>query len=476
MVPHKDGHANGAKPRHRVPRWAILFYYPQDCPREQGPTAVIPRSQYHNLLTHDPDLQHPSMDTEIPLPRPSGDGTLLLPESYVHRTLLPLACGRGTMSIMHFDVGHSVLANLLQRMRYGHKFVFMRTRDPDGPSWNSTVSSWQTPALPPGAPDNEIVWTAIWNSLSGTRDRFARATDGDRAPAPGELLAQLRSGDDLERTHAASALGFAAAEDGTVAEQVAGALGAALGDSYEPVRLNALYALGAAGAAAIPHLLPLLKEGADYFDHNPVLNINHVAEALAGVGEPAIPALVEALSAPQEHVRASAAYGLGEMGGRARGAVDALIATLNDAAAAVRFHAIAALGMIGEPRQPISDALLPVLEAEAGEDGLFEPGISRSQLQNVAVQALIRVDARSEAATAVLGRAVTAADPYVAAFAGEQLRRIGTAQALSHLADALRWARWFPTRPMKPADREKFREQFRKLRQRERAEAPVTAV
>ena len=29
---------------------------------------------------------------------------------------------------------------------------------------------------------------------------------------------------------------------------------------------------------------------------------------------------------------------------------------------------------------------------------------------------------------------------------------------------------------MKPADRKKFREQFRKLRQRERAEAPVTAV
>ena len=120
-------------------------------------------------------------------------------------------------------------------MRYGHKFVFMRTRDPDGPSWNSMVTHWQTPALPPGAPDNEIVWTAIWNSLSGTRDRFARATDGDRAPAPGELLAQLRSGDDLERTHAASALGFAAGEDGTVAEQVAGALGAALRDSYEPV-------------------------------------------------------------------------------------------------------------------------------------------------------------------------------------------------------------------------------------------------
>ena len=477
MVPHKDGHANGAKPRHRVPRWAILFYYPQDCPQEQGPTAVIPRSQYHNLLTHDPDLQNPSFETEIPHPQPSADGALLLPESYVHRTLLPLACPRGAVSIMHFDVGHSVLANLLQRMRYGHKFVFMRTADPAGPSWNSSAVHWQSPDLPPGAPDNEIVWTAIWNWLRGNRNRFARAADrpGASAPAPGDLAAQLRSGSDLERARAASALGFAAADPSPPAVDVA-ALCAALRDRCEPVRLNALYALGAAGAAAVPHLLPLLTEGGDYFAHNPVLNVNHVAEALALVGEPAVPALVEALRAPQEHVRASAAYGLGEIGGRAAGAVEALAAVLDDAAPAVRFHAISALGLIGRQRPAVVAGLLQVLRTDAGEQGLFEPGISTGQLQNVAVQALIRLDARDDAVTAALGRAVTAAEPYVAAFAGEQLRRIGTAPALAHLTDALSWARWFPTKLVKPAERKKFWEKFSKLRKMERAEAPVTSV
>ena len=374
MIPHKDGHANGAKPRHRVPRWAIIFYYPQDCPQEQGPTAVIPRSQYHNVLTHDQDLQYPTKDSTIPLPEAAAGGSLLLPESYVYRKLLPLSCPLGTVSIMHFDVGHSVLANLMERMRYGHKFVFMRTRNPSAPTWNSTATGWQTPALPDDAPDNEIVWTSIWNWLRGSADRFERAAGGDAGPVA-EHLAALRSGTDLERTRAASALGFAAARDGAVAAAVAEPLCAALRDAFEPVRLNALYALGAAGAAAIPHLLSLLQEGADYFDHNQVLNINHVANALAAIGAPAVAPLVDALADTHEHVRASAAYGLGEMGAAASGAVHALTRVVRDDTAAVRFHAISALGMIAEPAAPIIDALIPVLDSADGGDELFDVGI-----------------------------------------------------------------------------------------------------
>ena len=474
MIPHKDGHANGAKPRHRVPRWAIIFYYPQDCPQEQGPTAVIPRSQYHHVLTHDQALQFPTKDSTIPLPETAAGGSLLLPESYVYRKLLPLSCPLGTVSIMHFDVGHSVLANLMERMRYGHKFVFMRTRNPSAPSWNLAAGGWQTPALPDDAPDNEIVWTSIWNWLRGSSDRFERGAGGDSGSVA-EHLAALQSGTDLERAGAAGALGFAAARDGAVAAAVAAPLCAALRDAFEPVRLNALYALGAAGAAAIPHLLPLLQEGAEYFDHNQVLNINHVADALAAIGAPAVAPLVAALADPQEHVRASVAYGLGEMGAAAAGAVQALTRVVRDDSAAVRFHAISALGMIAKPAAPIIDALIPVLDSEGGDE-LFDVGISRSQLRNVAVQALIRVDARTPEAAAALARAVTDQEPYVAAFAGEQLRRIGTAEALGHLADALSWARWFSTRVVTEADRKKFFEKMSKMHQRQRAAAPATAV
>ena len=126
---HKDGHAGGQKPRHRVPRWAILFYYPQECPDEQGPTVIVPRSHYqHNLA------RHGDSDPVLTL-TPRGDGTYGLPDHYIHRTMLPLACGLGAVSIMHFDVGHSVIENLAQQHRYGQKFVFMRTEEPAAPAW-----------------------------------------------------------------------------------------------------------------------------------------------------------------------------------------------------------------------------------------------------------------------------------------------------------------------------------------------------
>ena len=381
----------------------------------------------------------------------------------------------GTVSIMHFDVGHSVLANLMERMRYGHKFVFMRTSNPVAPSWNATAAGWQTPALPDDAPDNEIVWTSIWNWLRGGGDRFARGAAGGSRPVA-EQLAALRSGGDLERAAAASELGFAASRDEAVAATVAEPLCAALRDTFEPVRLNALYALGAAGEAAIPHLLPLLQDGSEYFERNQVLNINHVADALATMGAPAVAPLVDALADPAEHVRASAAYGLGEIGPSAAAAVGALTRAVRDDTAPVQFHAISALGMIGQPEEPIIDALIPVLDSDDGGEPLFEVGITRTQLRNVAVQALIRIGARTAEATAALARAVTDQEPYVAAFAGEQLRRIGTPEALGHLADALSWARWFSSRVVTEADRKEFFEKLMKVFQRQRGDAPVTAV
>ena len=106
MMPlHKDGHAGGKRPRHRTPRWAILFYYPQPCLAEQGPTCIIPGTQYIREFMLDNERQRHEPHAE------GENGTRLLPENFLNRNLVPMSGELGTVWIMHFDMVHSFLQN-----------------------------------------------------------------------------------------------------------------------------------------------------------------------------------------------------------------------------------------------------------------------------------------------------------------------------------------------------------------------------
>ena len=376
---HKDGHAGGQKPRHRVPRWAILFYYPQECPDEQGPTAIVPRSHYqHNLA------RHGDSDPLLTL-NPRGDGTYGLPDHYIHRTMLPLACGLGTVSIMHFDVGHSVVENLAQQHRYGQKFVFMRTEEPDGPTWDSRTEDWEQPDVA-AIPDHEILWTYIWNWMRGAGDRFQRAA-GARLQRRGatELVGLLEAPEPAQRLQAANELGFlrsaAADTEGTVA-----ALVRALRDEYEPVRLNAAYALGAIGAPAQAPLLELLNTDAAFFEFDPVTHVSIAAHALGAVGASAVAPLAERLAADGEHTRCWAAYALGEIGRPAAGALRQLLAAAGDGSPNLRRHALSAIGIIATPADGVEEALVERLRREP-----------ESELRQYVLQAMFRIGPSSAA-------------------------------------------------------------------------------
>lgn len=73
------------------------------------------------------------------------------------------------------------------------------------------------------------------------------------------------------------------------------------------------------------------------------------ADALARIGDAAVPSLVETLQDPDRDVRAQAARALARMGPRAEPAIPALIAALNDSDKEVRMGAARALGQIGPP-------------------------------------------------------------------------------------------------------------------------------
>ena len=432
MMPlHKDGHAGGKRPRHRTPRWAILFYYPQPCFTEQGPTCIIPGTQYLRGFMHDGQHQRHEQHAE------GHSGTRCLPENYVNRNLLPMSGELGTVWIMHFDMVHSFLQNYASLNRYGMKFVFMRTEQPTAPSWHSETDTWVPPEINHVPYDAEILWTYMWNWMYGKTDLYE--TGQERAsksrPSVGArsrqstLIAALKSGDAATRMEAANELGFLR-EDAAAAVPT---LIHALADAYEPVQRNALYALGAIGEPAVAPLAEALAAEQEAFEAEPILHICDAAHGLAAIGAPAVPALKTALGDKRENVRASAAYALGEMGPEAAAAVPALIPLLTDASNEVRRHAISALGMIQVPAEKTVPALIEVLENREDLDlGFF------------AAQALTRVGPAAAAAIPALSTALQSDSAYVRGFSAEALSRIGTAEALQTLVPFLRTTRWFP--------------------------------
>jgi HEAT repeat protein len=81
-------------------------------------------------------------------------------------------------------------------------------------------------------------------------------------------------------------------------------------------------------------------------------------DALARIGDAAVPALIDALHDPDQEVRAQAAQALARMGNRAAPAVDALVEALNDPNEDVRRGAARALGQIGSEAEQAVPALI----------------------------------------------------------------------------------------------------------------------
>ena len=107
-----------------------------------------------------------------------------------------------------------------------------------------------------------------------------------------------------------------------------------------------------------------MEDGKAAYQEEPILHISHAAHGLAAVGEAAVPALSQALTHPEEHIQAQAAYALGEMGWRAAIGGAALQRVLTDEAEPVRQHAVSALGIIKQPLSEIVPTLIQILENE----------------------------------------------------------------------------------------------------------------
>jgi len=119
-------------------------------------------------------------------------------------------------------------------------------------------------------------------------------------------------------------------------------------------RGGATEALANYGAAAVPLLLPLLRQ-------NSGPEQMRYAFALAAIGAPSVPALREELIGSSVAGRVGAARTLGLLAERAQDAFEDLVAVLDDDAAEVRYHAALALVQINASR---ASAAIPYLVAD----------------------------------------------------------------------------------------------------------------
>ncbi len=387
---HKDSYWGYQKVRHHRPRWAMAFYYPQDAPLEMGPSSVLPGTQYYSTRITENN---------------AGE--------------LALSGEAGTITIIHFDLWHRAMANQTDKTRYMMKFQFIRMDAPQAPEWNVTDPQWKPEDIHPSTPAHHGTWRHVWNWMTGdSNGRTAGPANGNLA-AP---IAALSNDDDAVRASAADELGLL----GQSATEAIPQLIQALRDGYEPVRLNAAYALGTIGEPAVPQLIETLGD-----ENGPTRRM--AAYALAAVGAPAVPALSEALQHTEDAVRTEAAYALAQIGDAAEPAIPALMERTKDACAEVRRYLADAFGGIGSAAAPAVPALIEMLENDEDKQARFEAAL-----------ALAQIGPASSAAVPALANALRDPDRYVRDNAIHALKRIDTIEAESALFDYLLMARWCP--------------------------------
>jgi HEAT repeat protein len=148
--------------------------------------------------------------------------------------------------------------------------------------------------------------------------------------------------------------------------------------------VEALGRIGPDAGPAVTHLMPrFIKQGCNLAKQGTFLESTYgnPRYALARIGAPAVPALVDLLNGPNQEMRPCAAYVLAEIGPPAKEAVPSLIRALrleqpvldfqDLQSQALRYHAIVALGQIGPPASAAIPALNMLL-GRKGKYGVFE--------------------------------------------------------------------------------------------------------
>ena len=307
--------------RHFRARTVMAIYYPHKVSIENGPTGVIPGSQYVHALT-DADE-----DREVPV------------------------CGKaGTIALVHFDIWHRATANISDQDRVMMKFLFKRTSEPAGPTWQADASC--NPDFRPidQLPYMPLVWEDMWRWHKNT-PWTVLDYDMNRADLTKRLFEDMAAQNEIAAVNAAYTLGCLGLTSVSDLIDI-------LNDAPQTIRERIPVALSAAGAAAIEPLTRSLYHADPWVRASAADTLGDIGIASAE----ALPALRKSLQDKDPWVRHNAAETLGIWGRAAMPSRDDLIAVLSDEEPFVRFNALTALYNLSPENLPSISDLEPVLQ------------------------------------------------------------------------------------------------------------------
>ena len=325
---HQDSYENDQNVRHHRTRWTMAFYYPHDVTVDNGPTAILPATQYYT------SSEQAHQRDEVAL------------------------CGKaGTVTIVHYDLWHRAMPNPSECDRFMVKFLFTRMSEPHGPTWDYNDGTWITEGNDPPS----LLCRRAWDWMRGTETAIVPSD------TPTDDLARvLQTAAEAERLHAIYALAARGADAMPVLlealhREAAERLEANLAASYtNPSQLEAVFALSAVGRPAVPHMVELLDDE----DWSLRAAAADVLGDLGATASDTVSRLARALDDESEWVRRNAVEALGNIGPAAAEAVPALTRRLQDSESWVRHNAALALAKIG----PAAAEAVPTLQKNIEDD------------------------------------------------------------------------------------------------------------
>ncbi|MEM7018141.1 MAG: HEAT repeat domain-containing protein [Pseudomonadota bacterium] len=312
---HQDGNLpwneRGHYRAHR-PDWLLLFYYPQEVDETNGPTEIIPGTQY---WTRDIEKEDGTWHPGDPIDRTFGREEMNTEDlAYRDKRLQDGVDGLGIPKLnrhfIHVPKGSVVLANydLIHRGsrklpntpdRFMYKFHYARTQEPETPAWHNQVA---LPSLDAVRKEIQPVVQQIWQWSRGETKYSTTDINIEDAQK------HLSSGREDQKIEAAYQLGMTASQQSPAALQV---LTAGLYDETESTRRASSYGLRTAGATALDVLAEASQSERASVRRFALYALGNIDTTES---TSALNALLTAIAdEPDDLARSNAAYALGQV-------------------------------------------------------------------------------------------------------------------------------------------------------------------